>query len=227
MMIKRKKLSEEHKQKISEALIGKLRGKQKNGIYSQSLKDKAVHLYKNGYNTVEIATILKKPHKSTVSDWIKDAGIIIVRKDPRHYKRKIQNKAIELYKLGYGLEEISRKLGIISFGAVANWIRNAKISRSCGVPKGRYGSLANNWKGGVTPENRLIRGSEEYANWRLAVFERDNFTCVSCEKTGGYLHAHHILIFSKYPKMRFVLENGITLCQNCHRKLHKRKVNIA
>jgi hypothetical protein len=77
-----------------------------------------------------------------------------------------------------------------------------------------------NWKGGITTKNHLIRTSKEYKKWVKKVFERDNYTCQICKKTGGKLNAHHIKFFSKYPELRFVIENGITYCEQCHRKWH-------
>lgn len=79
-----------------------------------------------------------------------------------------------------------------------------------------------NWKGGITNENKEIRNSLQYKNWRTKVFLRDNFTCQICGKTGGELNAHHIKSFSKNPLKRFELENGITLCKNCHKDIHKK-----
>jgi 5-methylcytosine-specific restriction endonuclease McrA len=56
-----------------------------------------------------------------------------------------------------------------------------------------------------------LRDSIEYKRWRMKVFLRDNFTCQFCWKRGIYLEAHHIKDFKKYPKLRFKVENGITL----------------
>ena len=70
-----------------------------------------------------------------------------------------------------------------------------------------------------------FRKSEEYKNWRMRVFERDNFKCQVCGKVGGELNAHHIKEFSEYPELRFEVDNGITLCVNCHKKIHGKKVN--
>jgi 5-methylcytosine-specific restriction endonuclease McrA len=78
-----------------------------------------------------------------------------------------------------------------------------------------------NWKGGITSENHRIRESTDYKHWIRAVFIRDNFTCQKCGKKGGKLNAHHIKKFSKYPKLRLVADNGITLCETCHKKQHK------
>jgi hypothetical protein len=77
------------------------------------------------------------------------------------------------------------------------------------------------WKGGTTKENNKQRASREYKRFRRAVLERDKFTCQICQKTGGDLHVHHIKRFSEFPEFRFEPSNGITLCEKCHRRLHK------
>ena len=83
----------------------------------------------------------------------------------------------------------------------------------------RGGSSNGNWRGGITPIHRAIRQTAKYFLWRKMVFERDGYTCVWCgDDRGGNLQADHIKPFATYPKLRFVLSNGRTLCRECHKK---------
>ena len=66
------------------------------------------------------------------------------------------------------------------------------------------------------------RNCLEYQNWRTSVFKRDEYTCQHCKKVGGELNAHHIKSYKDFKKLRYDIDNGITLCINCHRKEHKR-----
>lgn len=70
--------------------------------------------------------------------------------------------------------------------------------------------------------NKRQRGSEQYQTWRTDVFKRDNYTCQHCNKLGGELNAHHIKCWKDYKKLRFKIENGITLCLECHKVEHKK-----
>ena len=65
------------------------------------------------------------------------------------------------------------------------------------------------------------RDCKEYSDWRLSVFERDRYTCQKCGKIGGTLNAHHIKSYKDYPELRYEISNGQTLCEDCHRNIHK------
>jgi len=75
------------------------------------------------------------------------------------------------------------------------------------------------WKGGVSTENAILRGSSEMKTWRKAIFKRDDYTCQFCGTRGGNLNADHIKPFATHPELRFDLDNGRTLCVPCHKEI--------
>lgn len=90
----------------------------------------------------------------------------------------------------------------------------------------KFGEMNPNWRGGISTETQLLRNSMEYKLWRNAVFERDKWICIWCFKKGGWskkekrqiiLNADHIKPFISYPELRFAIDNGRTLCEDCHR----------
>jgi 5-methylcytosine-specific restriction endonuclease McrA len=96
--------------------------------------------------------------------------------------------------------------------------RSPEFRRKC---RERTGERNGNWHGGVTPENKAARNQREYAEWRDAVFARDDWTCQKCDArgTGGAyvrIEAHHIKPFAKFPRLRLDVDNGLTLCKSCH-----------
>lgn len=87
------------------------------------------------------------------------------------------------------------------------------------ISKSHLGEKNPQWKGGISPINDRIRLSMNYKLWRTAVFERDKYTCILCgDNRGGNLQADHIKRFCDFPELRFDINNGRTLCIDCHRK---------
>jgi 5-methylcytosine-specific restriction endonuclease McrA len=109
-----------------------------------------------------------------------------------------------------------------------------KISK---MSKGENGS---NWQGGKTKLQTIIRECLKYRLWRNCVFEQDGFTCQYCEDRGCYLEAHHLKKFSDIineHKIRSIesaekckelwdIDNGLSLCRNCHNKTKQKGVPI-
>ena len=79
-----------------------------------------------------------------------------------------------------------------------------------------YGENNHFWKGGINKENDTLRHRREYKEWRTAVYKRDNYTCQCCGVRGKKLNAHHINQFADYPELRYDINNGVTLCEDCH-----------
>lgn len=89
------------------------------------------------------------------------------------------------------------------------------------IKASRCGKNHWNWKGGVSTENHRIRTSAAYRNWRTEVLSRDKYICQRCGKEGGKLNVHHIKSFCANKELRTSIDNGITLCEECHREVHK------
>ncbi len=84
------------------------------------------------------------------------------------------------------------------------------------------GEKAYQWKGGVSKKYKTGYYSVDYRLWRERIFARDRYLCQNCGGT-GYITAHHIKSFNKYPELRFDLDNGVTLCQPCHKQIDNYK----
>lgn len=122
-------------------------------------------------------------------------------------------------------KEVKEKMSKAKLGKIP-WNKGVKMWEGKEHPRGAKGmkfperSGANNkwWKGGVSTQNELDRKGIEYKYWRISVFERDNYTCVDCGKIGGKLNADHIKPFALFKELRFDINNGRTLCTECHYK---------
>lgn len=58
--------------------------------------------------------------------------------------------------------------------------------------------------------------------WARAVKTRDNFQCQICGQTYVQLESHHINSYAYYPDQRYIIDNGVTLCERCHTRYHSR-----
>lgn len=102
-----------------------------------------------------------------------------------------------------------------------------------------HGANNPNWRGGMWPIARNIRSSLAYRMWKSDVFTRDGFACVECGEETRELHAHHIVSFQSILQKHEIkstkeanqcdelwnINNGVTLCGECHRKKHFVKEN--
>lgn len=117
--------------------------------------------------------------------------------------------------------------------SVAEWdfLRGRKCcSRDCHLKwlgKIKKGKNHWNWKGGITNKWDKLHNSPEYKNWRLEVWKRDNFRCRICfnkQSRLNPLNAHHIKSRARHPKLIMDLDNGLTLCRDCHDIVHYGRV---
>ena len=101
------------------------------------------------------------------------------------------------------------------------WKPSKEIKRKISLSLGGTGTP-------IRPRKRYYHTRDErYMRWRSKVFERNNWVCQTCDKRSQvgeriYLEPHHIKGWTKYPKLRYEVENGITLCLECHRLTRQR-----
>jgi 5-methylcytosine-specific restriction endonuclease McrA len=69
---------------------------------------------------------------------------------------------------------------------------------------------------------RRDRQFAPYINWRNSVFQRDNYTCQECGKRSD-VQAHHIKEWAQHPDLRYNVNNGVTLCVDCHANKHPKQ----
>jgi len=184
---------------------------------------------------------LSKEHKEKLKKaWIK-------RKKSRNYPNFLIKVAKTHFKKGEGYwkgkkrsEDTKRKISMVNKGKhkspKTEFKKGHKVTKEVRLKMIRDNPMKGEthwcWKGGITPINLKIRKSKEYKLWRLAVFERDNWTCRFCGQVGGKLNADHIKPFALFPELRFAIDNGRTLCLECHKKTdtyggksHRKKLN--
>lgn len=97
-----------------------------------------------------------------------------------------------------------------------------KSSKAYKFPKGENHPM---WKDNSTLKNYGKKGirlsdSHKEKKWREQIYKRNNWTCQNCNQRGGELNSHHIKSWKDYPKLRYNIDNGITLCRECHMNLH-------
>ncbi len=153
------------------------------------------------------------------------------KRSPRSKEwRENLSKAVRGKKLS---KEHKLKIGKAHKGRKHNW--GYKISKAL------RGKNCCNWKGGITSVNEQIRHSFKYKQWRSDIFKRDNWTCQTCRKRGSCrIEAHHSLkSFFQIKKENGIktleqaleckelwdVNNGITLCLDCHNLTKKGRCN--
>lgn len=76
-----------------------------------------------------------------------------------------------------------------------------------------------------TNKNKSRKIDYAYIKWRNNVLNRDNYTCKLCGKTKDetILNVHHIERYADNEELRTDVNNGITLCYKCHKKVFNRE----
>jgi hypothetical protein len=168
---------------------------------------------------------------------IRDSKGRFYKGDGTHHSEEHKQK-ISISQIGRKLsDEHKRKLSLSKIGTIGN--NRGKKHRDEAKQK-----MSNSHKGkipwnkgiGNLSLNQQIRTCLNYLKWRSSVFQRDNWTCQTCGVRGGKLESHHspksfAEIINEFNVKTFEqalecsefwnLDNGVTLCYNCHKLTKK------
>lgn len=80
------------------------------------------------------------------------------------------------------------------------------------------------WNSTISEEERKYgRGSEEYSLFVHSVLARDKYRCVCCgAQNNTKIEAHHLNGYNWCVEGRTDIDNGVTLCRNCHKDFHNK-----
>ena len=160
-----------------------------------------------------------------VSKEIIDKVVKTKSKNPTRYwlgkKRSLRDR--ERMKNGWTME-LRKKLSENKRGKKIHWEvwnKGKKLSEEIRrklseAMKGRFkGKKSPHWKGELCKKQDK-RNDSLYQNWVVRVKKRDKECMLKNNNCSGYKIVHHILSWSQYPKERYNISNGITLCQYHH-----------
>ena len=87
------------------------------------------------------------------------------------------------------------------------------------TPPPRTVVLKQVYKKSISPKSSKTKRGFKNIAWATLVKERDG-KCAECGSVYD-LHAHHVKGYKRHPELRYDVNNGITLCGECHRNYHR------
>lgn len=138
-------------------------------------------------NCLQCKKTFSKPYTRSVRDFLERAKFCSLKCRSIHNKGKCPEKLLDFHLTRRGIPAYNRKpLTVFDCAECSTHIekltgtvhKKSKI-RFCSK------DCANKFKDqGKTKIQKRIRQRTSYKNWRTSVFERDNYTCQSCNKRG-------------------------------------------
>jgi len=108
--------------------------------------------------------------------------------------------------------------------------KNFYCSRSCLTEHWsiiRHGKSNPNFVHGKCKDRKRYNSTIRYKRWRKDVFTRDKYICQKCGAKNAlgktvYLIAHHKVGWHESEDLRYDVDNGQTVCRDCHYKIHSK-----
>lgn len=225
------KLSEEARQKIREARLGK------------PSWNKGLHFSEESKQKMRDAKIGKK-----MSDEFRQKRSEIMKRvwaDPTRREEFIEKKR------GVNNPNFGKKMSEGQKQKLSEWAKgrtdgiydkllNANIGKKHTketrkkMSEAHAGEKCQNWKGGITPVYKHIRGRLEYKRWCNDLLQKHDYTDIFTNKRGGILSCHHVIPVNLIIRMNNVktiedalacsliwdLNNGVVMLKSAHDKFH-------
>jgi len=230
-MIKGSKQSEEAKQKIRESRLGK------------PSWNKGLHFSEESKQKMSKAKLGKKMSEEFCQ---KRSEIMKQKwKDPEFKEDMVIKHSGEnnYFYGGSHTEEQKQKLsewakgrtdGIYDKLLAANIGKKHTKETRTKMSESHAGEKCYNWKGGITPVYKHIRGRLEYKRWCADLLKKYDYTDAFTGHKGGLLSCHHIVPVNTLIKMYHIvdiegalncpliwdLNNGLVLLKYAHDKFH-------
>jgi hypothetical protein len=119
-------------------------------------------------------------------------------------------------------------------------LRQARVGKKASVEtrtkmsESHAGDKCQNWKGGITPVYKHIRGRLEYKRWCAELLKKHDYTDAFTGHKGGLLSCHHVLPVNVILRMNnattieqalecpliWDVNNGIAILKYAHDKFH-------
>ena len=180
--------------------------------------------YDEQLGSLEISEIVygTSTNSPNIIDWMERLGVprrsrseaIALQWEDKPERRKLQAESV-VKNLGAGTPGREKLIGIMQTDEYKEKQRISKTGERNGM-----------WNPDLTDEERErekrhSRRYPGYQDFRKAVYERDGYACVHCgDDTGGNLVVHHLNGFHWDEGGRTEVDNGATLCNECHKEFH-------
>jgi len=206
------KRTEYHKKIMSDSHLGNIPwNKNKKGLqiaWNKNLtrKDPRIAKYAEKQKNIPKSEKTKNKISVTLKRKFKEG---IIKHPMKGEKHKVTSKQLMKEKALKQINNNTRK-GLFKKNRIVPFEIRKKTSMT------KQGIIEKEWKGFINDTRILERKNKKYKLWRIAIFERDNYTCQFCGLRGVYLEAHHVKSWKNFSKLRYVVSNGVTLCKECH-----------
>lgn len=205
---------------LKQTLINKEQLELKLGV--ACLRDYLIEKYHNRkLNTREIAVLVygKKHYSPNILGWMDNLKIdrrcnseSIAMQWEGDDERRLKQSEFAKRKFAKGTDGRNKLIKVMQTEDYRSKASQSKIGRKNPM-----------WKEHLTEADRRDRnGKSANARWVREVKRRDGHTCQCCGIKDITMVAHHLNGYNWDVKNRYNTDNGVTLCEPCHKLFHKR-----